>query len=118
VVTQTKIEIKQTIFFEFNKATIKSVSFSLLNEVAQAMKDNPTLKVEVQGHTDSVGNDRFNLKLSQKRAESVKAYLTKQGIEASRMVPKGYGETVPIADNRTSDGRSENRRVEFVITER
>ena len=118
VVTQTKIEIKQTIFFEFNKATIKSVSFGLLNEVAQAMKDNPTIKVEVQGHTDAVGNDAFNLKLSQKRAESVKAYLTKQGVDASRMVPKGYGETVPIADNRTGDGRSQNRRVEFVITDR
>jgi OOP family OmpA-OmpF porin len=118
VVTQTKIEIKQTIFFEFNKATIKPISFPLLNEVAQAMKDNPTIKVEVQGHTDSVGNDAFNLKLSQKRAESVKAYLAKQGVAADRMVPKGYGETVPIADNRTKDGRSQNRRVEFVITER
>jgi len=60
----------------------------------------------------------FNLKLSQKRAESVKAYLVKQGVNADRMVPKGYGETVPIADNRTKDGRSQNRRVEFVITER
>jgi outer membrane protein OmpA-like peptidoglycan-associated protein len=118
VVTKTRIEIKQTIFFEFNKATIKKVSFGLLNEVAQAMQDNPTVKVEVQGHTDSVGNDAFNLKLSQKRAESVKAYLAKQGVGADRMVPKGYGETVPIADNRTKDGRAENRRVEFVITER
>src|ERR1043165_4477909 len=117
VVTATKIEIKQTVYFEFNKATIKPVSFPLLNEAAQAMKDNPTLKVEVQGHTDSVGNDAFNLKLSQKRAESVKAYLVKQGVAADRMVPKGYGENVPIADNRTADGRSQNRRVEFIITE-
>jgi outer membrane protein OmpA-like peptidoglycan-associated protein len=118
VVTQTKIEIKQTIFFEFNKATIKSVSFGLLNEVAQAMKDNPTIKVEIQGHTDSVGSDRRNLKLSQNRAASVRTYLIKQGVDSGRMVPKGYGETVPIADNRTKDGRAENRRVEFVITER
>jgi OOP family OmpA-OmpF porin len=118
VVTQTKIEIKQTVFFEFNKATIKSVSFGLLNEVAQALKDNPKIKVEVQGHTDSVGSDARNLKLSQKRAESVRTYLVKQGVDSSRMVPKGYGETVPIADNRTKDGRAENRRVEFVITER
>ena len=118
VVTKTKIEIKQTIFFEFNKATIKRVSYALLNEVAQAMQDNPTIKVEVQGHTDSVGNDRFNLKLSQKRAESVTAYLAKRGVSADRMVPKGYGENVPIADNRTKDGRAQNRRVEFVITER
>ena len=118
VVTKTKIEIKQTIFFDFRKAKIKKVSFPLLNEVAQAMNDNPTIKVEIQGHTDSVGNDRFNLKLSQQRAESVKAYLARQGIDAGRMVPKGYGENVPIADNRTADGRSQNRRVEFVITER
>ena len=118
VVTEKKIEIKQTIYFAFNKAAIKPVSFPLLNEVAQALKDNPTIKVEIQGHTDSVGNDNFNLKLSQKRAESVKAYLAKHGVDASRMVPKGYGENVPIADNQTADGRSQNRRVEFIITER
>jgi OmpA-OmpF porin, OOP family len=118
VVTKTKIEIKQTVYFEFNKATIKAVSFPLLNEVAQALKDNPTIKVEVQGHTDSVGNDKNNLKLSQKRAESVRTYIIKQGVDSGRMVPKGYGENVPIADNRTADGRSQNRRVEFVITER
>ncbi len=117
VVTATKIEIKQTVYFEFNKATIKPVSFPLLNEVAQALKDNPKIKVEVGGHTDSVGNDKFNLKLSDKRAASVKAYLAKQGIDTGRMTSKGYGENVPIADNRTADGRSQNRRVEFVITE-
>ncbi|MDQ3336511.1 MAG: OmpA family protein [Myxococcota bacterium] len=118
VVTQTKIEIKQTVFFATNKATIKPVSFALLTEVAQAMKDNPTIKVDVEGHTDSQGNDRFNLKLSQKRAESVKKFLVGKGVAADRMVPKGYGENVPIADNRTADGRAQNRRVEFVITSR
>jgi outer membrane protein OmpA-like peptidoglycan-associated protein len=117
VVTEKKIELKQTVFFDFNKATIKSVSFPLLNDVAQALTDNPKIKVEVQGHTDSIGDDNFNLKLSQKRAESVKAYLVKRGIDAGRMDPKGYGENVPIADNRTDAGRSQNRRVEFVITE-
>jgi len=118
VVTEKKIEIKQTVYFDFNKATIKSVSFALLNEVAQALADNPKIKVEIQGHTDSVGNDAFNLKLSQSRAESVRTYLIKRGISSDRMVPKGYGENVPIADNRTEAGRSQNRRVEFVITER
>jgi OOP family OmpA-OmpF porin len=118
VVTEKKIELKQTVYFDFNKATIKPVSFPLLNDVAQAMKDNPKIKVEVQGHTDSVGDDNYNLKLSQKRAESVKAYVVKQGVAADRMVPKGYGENVPIADNRTKEGRDQNRRVEFVITER
>jgi OmpA-OmpF porin, OOP family len=118
VVTEKKIELKQTVFFDTNKATIKAVSFALLTEVAQAMKDNPTLKVDVEGHTDSVGNDNFNLKLSQRRAESVKKFLVGKGVAADRMVPKGYGENVPIADNRTADGRSQNRRVEFVITSR
>jgi len=117
VVTEKKIELKQTVYFDFNKATIKSVSFPLLDDVAQAMKDNPKIKVEIQGHTDSVGDDNYNLKLSQKRAESVKAYLVKKGIDSARMVPKGYGENVPIADNRTTAGRDQNRRVEFVITE-
>jgi outer membrane protein OmpA-like peptidoglycan-associated protein len=118
VVTEKKIELKQTVFFDFNKATIRSVSFPLLDEVAQALKDHPKIKVEVQGHTDSVGNDAFNLKLSQKRAESVRNYLIKKGISSDRMDPKGYGENVPIADNRTKAGRDQNRRVEFVITER
>jgi OOP family OmpA-OmpF porin len=118
VVTEKKIELKQTVFFDTNKTTIKAVSFALLNDVAQAMKDNPKLKVEVQGHTDSVGADDFNLKLSQGRAESVRKYLIGKGVAPDRMDPKGYGENVPIADNRTAEGRSQNRRVEFVITAR
>ena len=118
VVTEKKIELKQTVYFDFNKSTIKPVSFALLNEVAQAMADNPKIKVEIGGHTDSVGDDNFNLKLSQSRAESVRLYLVKRGIDAMRMVPKGYGENVPIADNRTAEGRAQNRRVEFLITER
>jgi outer membrane protein OmpA-like peptidoglycan-associated protein len=117
VVTEKKIELKQTVYFDFNKATIKPVSFPLLDDVAQAMKDNPKIKVEVQGHTDSVGDDNYNLKLSQSRAESVRNYLIKKGISSDRMAAKGYGENVPIADNRTKEGRDQNRRVEFVITE-
>ncbi|HEX2685894.1 MAG TPA: OmpA family protein [Kofleriaceae bacterium] len=118
VVTDTKIELKQTVFFDTNRATIKPMSFALLGDVAQAMQDNPKIKVEIQGHTDSQGNDAFNLKLSQKRAESVRTYLIKKGMSSDRMTPKGYGENVPIADNRTSAGRAQNRRVEFVITAR
>jgi len=118
VVTEKKIEIKQTVYFDTNKATIKPVSFNLLNEVAQALSDNPTIKVEVGGHTDSRANDAFNLKLSQRRAEAVRTYLIKRGIGADRMTARGYGEEVPLADNRTEAGRAENRRVEFVITSR
>jgi outer membrane protein OmpA-like peptidoglycan-associated protein len=116
VVTQDKIELKQTVFFDTNKATIKPVSFALLDEVAVAMKDRPSITVEIQGHTDSQGDDDLNMKLSQRRAESVRDYMMSRGITPDRMTPHGYGETVPIADNRTANGRAQNRRVEFVIT--
>jgi outer membrane protein OmpA-like peptidoglycan-associated protein len=118
VVTETKIELKQTVFFDTNKATIKLVSYKLLDEVAQALQDHPKIQVEVQGHTDSQGDDDFNLKLSQRRAAAVRDYLIGRKVDPDRMVAKGYGENVPIADNRTAEGRSMNRRVEFVITAR
>jgi outer membrane protein OmpA-like peptidoglycan-associated protein len=116
VVTKEKIELKQTVYFDFRKATIRPVSSPLLNEVAQALQDNPSIKVRVEGHTDSRGSDAFNMKLSQARAESVRAYLIRQGVAPDRMEPRGFGETAPIADNRTKKGRDLNRRVEFMIT--
>jgi outer membrane protein OmpA-like peptidoglycan-associated protein len=115
VVTKDKIELKQTVYFDFAKATIKPVSFPLLDEVALALTDNPTIKVRIEGHTDSVGPDQRNLKLSGARAESVRTYLVRKGIDPARMEAKGFGEGVPIADNRTQEGRDQNRRVEFVI---
>jgi outer membrane protein OmpA-like peptidoglycan-associated protein len=115
VVTDKKIELKQTIYFDFNKATIKPISFPLLNEVGQAMKDHGTIRVRIEGHTDSRGNDAYNLNLSQRRAESVRSFLISAGVDGTRMEPRGYGETVPIADNRTDAGRAQNRRVEFII---
>jgi OOP family OmpA-OmpF porin len=118
VVTDTKIELKQTVFFDTKKATIKKVSFKLLDDVAKALTDYPTIKVRIEGHTDSQGKDKFNKRLSQKRAESVRKYLIRKGINASRMTAEGFGEEVPIADNRTKDGRAQNRRVEFFIVER
>jgi OmpA-OmpF porin, OOP family len=118
VVTDTHIEIKQTIFFETGRATIKPVSHGLLDEVARALQDNPTIRVRIEGHTDSQGKDRYNLKLSSARAKSVRRYLMGRGVAGRRMVSRGYGEKRPIADNRTAEGRAENRRVEFVITRR
>lgn len=118
VVTETKIELRQTVYFDTRKAKIKPVSFPLLDDVAKALADHPKISVRIEGHTDSQGADRFNLTLSQRRAEAVRTYLIAKGIEKERMVAKGYGERVPIADNRTSDGRGQNRRVEFVITAR
>jgi OOP family OmpA-OmpF porin len=118
VVTDTHIQIKQTIFFETGRATIKPVSYPLLDEVAKALEDRPSIRIRVEGHTDSQGKDRYNLKLSRARAASVRRYLMGRGIAGRRMVSQGYGETRPVADNRTADGRSQNRRVEFVITNR
>jgi OmpA-OmpF porin, OOP family len=115
VVTEDKIELKQTVHFETAKSTIRRVSFPLLDEVAQALRDHPDLRVRVEGHTDTRGSERYNLRLSQARAESVRDYLVRAGIDGSRMIPKGYGFSVPIADNRTAAGREQNRRVEFVI---
>jgi len=115
VVTKSHIELKQTIFFDTSKTTIKAISFPLLNEVAKALKDHAKIKVRKEGHTDSQGSDRYNLRLSKSRAASVRNYLIRSGVAADRMVSEGYGERVPIADNRTRAGREQNRRGEFVI---
>ena len=80
------------------------------------MADHPAIKVDIEGHTDDVGNDRANMKLSQARANSVRAYLVKKGVEPMRMRAVGYGEDRPIDDNSTPEGQAINRRVEFVIT--
>lgn len=113
-VTDKAIKIKQKIFFASGRSVILSKSFKTLNEVALAMKEHPKLKIEVGGHTDSNGSDKYNLKLSQKRAESVRQYLIKKGgIDGSRLTAKGYGEAKPIDTNKTRSGRSRNRRVEF-----
>ncbi|WP_428264365.1 OmpA family protein [Haliangium sp.] len=117
-VTPKKIEIKQTIYFETAKATIKPVSFALLDEVAQVLVDNPEIQVRIEGHTDSRGSPEFNMRLSSDRANSVRQYLIDHGVEADRMDAKGYGESAPIADNGSAAGRAKNRRVEFVITAR
>ncbi|MEZ4444577.1 MAG: OmpA family protein [Polyangiaceae bacterium] len=119
VVTDKEVLILQKVEFDLDKATIKPVSDSLLDEVAQTLKDHPELvELEVQGHTDDQGPAFYNKNLSQKRSEAVKAALVKRGIEAGRLVPKGYGEDVPIADNSTPEGRATNRRVQFKITKK
>jgi outer membrane protein OmpA-like peptidoglycan-associated protein len=78
------------------------------------MKDNPDIKFEIGGYTDSDGDDAYNMTLSQQRADAVKTQLTSMGIDASRLTTKGYGETKPISDNKTPEGKANNRRVEFV----
>lgn len=115
--TGDAIRIQQQVHFEQDRAVIRPVSYSILNVVAQVLSDYPDTAVEVQGHTDSVGNDAYNLELSQARADSVRAYLIERGIASARLTARGYGETRPIESNRTSRGRAINRRVEFVRTD-
>jgi len=76
----------------------------------------PELNVEIQGHTDSIGSAAYNLNLSQRRADAVKAYLISQGVNASTLTAKGYGKTKPISSNETAEGRAQNRRVEFEVS--
>ena len=83
--------------------------------MVKLLTDNPTLKIELGSHTDSKGSDEYNQKLSQSRSQSVVSYLITKQILADRLVPKGYGETVPVATNETEAGRQENRRTEFKI---
>lgn len=116
-VTATAIRINQKIFFEFDRAVIRPVSFPILDTVAQVLRDYPDINVEIQGHTDSQGNDDYNMRLSQSRAESVREYLINKGIDSRRLTARGYGETRPIDSNRTSAGRANNRRVEFIRTD-
>ncbi|MBI3183361.1 MAG: OmpA family protein [Myxococcales bacterium] len=119
VVKKDRIEIKQQIKFATNSAKIVGTdSFEIIREVGQALRDNAHIKrVRVEGHTDSVGSDAHNLKLSQNRANSVMSALIKEGIDPSRMEAVGFGETKPIASNATATGRRENRRTEFNIVE-
>jgi outer membrane protein OmpA-like peptidoglycan-associated protein len=103
------------ILFDTGKATIKPESAGVLAVIAEALKGEPALKIEIQGHTDNVGAATANLKLSQDRAAAVKAHLVQTGgIAAARLTTAGLGDTKPIGDNATDEGRAQNRRVELV----
>jgi len=113
-----KIEIREKIQFEVNKAVILPQSFSLLNEIADVIKKNPHIKkIAIEGHASAEGDKAHNLKLSDDRAKSVMKYLTEHGVEAPRLTAKGFGVTKPIADNNTEEGKEKNRRVEFNVVE-
>ncbi len=102
--------------FETGKAVIKSVSLPSLDKLVKVMAENPEFSLRIAGHTDNVGNPDANMKLSRDRAEAVKAYFVKKGINANRFTVEAYGDTKPIADNKRSEGRKKNRRVEMEIT--
>ena len=118
-VTETHIEIKDHINFEFNKAIIKgATSFEILHQVAAALKSNPKIKVVIEGHTDSSGAADYNLQLSDDRAKAVREDLIDRGIAGNRLEAIGYGESRPMGFNQTSEGRAANRRVEFRIVKK
>jgi OOP family OmpA-OmpF porin len=102
--------------FENNSSKLTAESRTALDRVAASLVDWSDVNVEVDGHTDGRGADAFNMKLSQARAESVRDYLVSKGVAASRLAAKGFGETRPIADNKTDEGRAKNRRVELTKT--
>lgn len=109
------------IYFDFDKATIKKESEESLVAIYSLMKGFPNMAIEIRGHTDNKNgttDPEYNRKLSQKRADAVKAALVKKGIADTRIASKGYGETVPVADNSTDEGRALNRRTEFVVVKK
>ncbi len=111
-----KIDILEKVYFDTNKATIQQRSFALLDDVAAVLGRHPEItKVLVEGHTDSTGAADYNMSLSDARAKAVKEYLVGKGVAAERLDAQGFGQTKPIADNKTKAGRDENRRVEFTI---
>ncbi len=118
-VTATEIIILEQVQFDTGKATIKPASDALLDSVAAVLKEHPEIrKVEIQGHTDNKGSKPLNKTLSQNRANSVQKALEKRGVESARLTAKGYGQDVPVADNKDEEGRAKNRRVQFVVTEK
>jgi outer membrane protein OmpA-like peptidoglycan-associated protein/tetratricopeptide (TPR) repeat protein len=107
--------VLKNIFFETNKYELKPESQTELDEVVQLLKDNPTLHIQINGHTDNSGKTTDNKTLSENRARAVTAYLVTKGIAQTRLASKGFGDTVPVADNATQEGRAQNRRTELKV---
>jgi outer membrane protein OmpA-like peptidoglycan-associated protein len=105
----------KNIYFAFASSKLLSKSFKHLDEVVKILNDKPGLKLKIDGHTDYVGSDEYNMKLSTNRAASVKAYIESKGISSDRLISEGFGESTPVADNKTAAGRTLNRRVEMKV---
>lgn len=107
--------VLEGISFDLDSTKVNTVCFSILDEVARNLKSIPKTKVEIGGHTDSLGSAAYNQKLSERRAAAVRDYLVSKGVPADQITTKGYGEAYPVASNETQEGRSRNRRIEFKI---
>ena len=118
IITESKIELSEKIFFETDKKRIQERSFPILDEVVKALKANPQMRIRIEGHTDNRKGERTdNQRLSQRRANEVRDYLVDHEIDIKRLEAKGYGDSKPLASNDTDEGREKNRRVEFVIVQ-
>ncbi|MDR5905944.1 OmpA family protein [Franzmannia qiaohouensis] len=107
------VVLSSEVTFAFDSSELRPEASMTLDEVAHRLRENPELRVNIDGHTDSVGNPQYNEGLSQRRADSVRAYLVSQGIDENRMRTRGFGEARPVASNDTDEGRAQNRRVEI-----
>jgi outer membrane protein OmpA-like peptidoglycan-associated protein len=103
--------------FDFDKSNIRPDAVPILDEAAKTLKEYGDVTVSVDGYTDSIGTEEYNQRLSVRRANAVKEYLEKQGVAASRMTARGFGESNPVASNETAEGRAQNRRVELIVKE-
>jgi OOP family OmpA-OmpF porin len=108
-------DVFDNLVFETGKDVIKPSSFEYLDKLVEVLLAEPTWKLQIIGHTDNVGKDTYNLELSNKRATAVKKYLMSKNVPEISITSIGKGETMPIADNKTAEGRLKNRRVEFII---
>lgn len=107
--------ILDDVLFDFDKSNVKPEAASILDRLVAFMNENKDKKVSLSGHTDNVGSEAYNQKLSERRVSSVQDYVVKKGVEGSRVSGQGFGESKPIADNKTREGRAKNRRVEIKV---
>lgn len=115
-VIEKTAEIARSIYFQFNSAKLQAKSNAPLDELVQILNENPTYTVSIEGHTDNVGSNNYNQKLSERRTNTVRNYLINKGIDGSRLTAIGFGEEKPIASNATDEGRTQNRRVELKLS--
>ena len=110
------LSMPEAILFDFDKAEVKNSVKGSLDILSKALRENNDIKLKIDGHTDYIGTDQYNLVLSVKRANAIKSYLTSNGVNKNNISIEGYGKQNPVASNATSTGRAQNRRVEFIIS--